>query len=326
MQAAALEQTLRDQPDDLAAWRAYGEWLQERGDVRGELIGLEQRHARTRPADRDGLEDQIAALVAEHQKSWDAALPPEVTVLARRHGFATKVAVQWSDDAPVVIEKVLRAPFVTGLRIGPTPEMDDDDDYGNYDDEDLYRGRKVDVSQHPQHPLVDAGALATLSLSRLTELDLSYLRIGALGAQALAVSAYFRAQASDAITLTPPAPPAPPGRIEELDLRYCFVGDSGLAALATSPCFAGVRRLHLQSNALTAAGMRSLHAFGHLEELDLRYNEIGPKGARALLAAPFAGSLRRLLLYRVDVSNSGVKLLASASHLPPALRSYWRSV
>jgi uncharacterized protein (TIGR02996 family) len=50
VQAAALEQTLRDHPDDLAAWRAYGEWLVERGDARGELIRLEQRHARTRAA------------------------------------------------------------------------------------------------------------------------------------------------------------------------------------------------------------------------------------------------------------------------------------
>jgi uncharacterized protein (TIGR02996 family) len=119
VQVAALEQTLRDHPDDPAAWRAYGDWLLERGDARGELISLEQRHARARPADRVALEQQIMALVAKHQKSWDAALPPEVSILARRYGFATKVAVEWSDDATVLIEQALRAPFVTGRRSCP---------------------------------------------------------------------------------------------------------------------------------------------------------------------------------------------------------------
>jgi len=321
-QNAPLEQTLRDRPDDLALWCSYGDWLLERGDARGELISLEQRHARARPADRDALEHQIAAVVAEHKKSWDAALPPGVTVLARRHGFATKVAVKWSDHAPVLIGQALREPFVTGLRIVPPPGPDNRREVDDWDENYArarMEGREVDFSRLST---VDAGALATLDLGRLSGLDLSYLRIGALGAQALAVSGFFRAQGSGATSL--PAPAAA-GRIEELDLRYSFVGDAGLAAIAASPVFSGVRRLHLQSNALSGAGVRSLHGFGRLEELDLRYNQIGAEGAQALAEAPFAGSLRRLLLYRSDVCDDGVSLLASAPRLPLALRSYWRS-
>ena len=123
--------------------------------------------------------------MAENEESRDAALPPGVTVLARRHGFATRVAVEWSDDAPVVIEQALRAPFVTGLRIGPPPAKKKRHDAA-YDWEREYaearmEGRDVDFSRLST---VDAGALATLNLGRLTELDLSYLPVGALGAAA----------------------------------------------------------------------------------------------------------------------------------------------
>ncbi|GAA4636686.1 hypothetical protein GCM10023196_087420 [Actinoallomurus vinaceus] len=309
MKAAALEQTLRDHPDDLASWRAYADGFLEQGDARGELIKLAQRHAQARPADRDALEHEMGALVKEHRRSWDAALPPGATVLARRHGFATKVAVEWSDSAPVLIEQVMRAPFVTALRIAPA--ADESEEYWEED---------VDEEPEPTPaPDLDTGALATLNIGRLVELDLSYLRIGAIGAEALAVSTYFRLEASDtASTAT--------RRLEALDLRYARIGDAGLAALAAPPFFSGVRRLHLQRNLLTAEGMRALHRFEGLAELDLRYNDIGAEGAQALLEAPFIGSLRRLQLYRADVGDDGAKMLASAQELPPALRSYWRSV
>lgn len=305
MRADFVERELWDRPDDVALWRVYGEWLTDRGDARGALIGLEQALARTRRGDRDGLERQIAAIVAEHEQDWDAELPDGVTAVARRHGFAAKISVQWSEEAPALIEPALRSRFVTGLRITQASADDDDDDAYGEDGE---------PAELP--PLAGIGALATLNLSRLTELDLSYLRLGKLGADALAVAAVFRGDPSA----------APVTSIENLDLRYCQLGDAGLAALTASPSFTGVRRLHLQSNGLTADGVRALHAFGRLTELDLRYNPIGAEGAAALLAAPFAGSLTRLLLYRGDVTDDGVRVLAGAPRLPPALRSYWRSV
>jgi uncharacterized protein (TIGR02996 family) len=329
MKIAALEQTLRDHPDDGASWLVYGDLLLERGDARGKLIRLEQRRVRTRPGDRDALDRQIAALVRRHRKSWDSTLPPGATVLSRRYGFATKIAVEWSDSAPVFIEQALRAaPFVTALRIAPPADeaVDSDEDYwDSLDDFD-----RADDSEPA--PSVETGALATLDLSRLVELDLSYLRIGALGAQTLAVSTYLRVEASDTgvgpeagSVAAAVAASTATRRVAELDLRYCRVGDTGLAALAASPTFNGARRLHLQRNALTVEGMRALHGFADLTELDLRYNAIGAEGVEALLAAPFIGSLKRLLLYRADASDVGAKMLATAPQLPPALRSFWRS-
>ncbi|WP_157878689.1 hypothetical protein [Streptomyces chattanoogensis] len=300
MEATALEELLREHPDDVDAWWAYGDSLRERGDARGKLIELERRRAyAVDAAEGKELADEIALLVAEHQESWDAELPPEVTVEARRHGFATKVAVEWSDEAPALIEEALRGRFVTALRIRPGDDPEGEE-WGH--EEEHY-----DENGPLTPPPIEADALATLRLGRIVALDLSYFRIGDPGAEALSAAASG-------------------GRIATLDLRYCAIGDAGLAALAASPNFAAVRRLRLQCNAVTGEGARSLGGFRHLTELDLRYNPIGEDGADALLAAPFVGSLTRLLLYRDDVSAAGVKKLASAPQLPTALRSYWRSV
>ncbi|MEV5573612.1 hypothetical protein AB0L06_26525 [Spirillospora sp. NPDC052269] len=268
------------------------------------MIRLERRRARVAPRRRGPLDRELAALEKRHRGGWDAGLPEKAVVLERRFGFAARVAVEWSDDAPVAIEQVLRSPFVTALRI-TSPEGGED-----YWDED--EGVDDDGDPVPAS-FVETGGLATLSVGRLAELDLSYLRIGALGARTLAVSSLLRSDVPDA-----------EGRLGVLDLRYCEVGNSGLRALADSPMFSGVHRLHLQRNSITADGVAALHRFEKLTELDLRYNEIGAEGVRTLLEAPFAGSLRRLLLHRADVGSDGAKLLAHAPQLPPALRVIWR--
>lgn len=309
MEIAVLEQALRQQPDDLGRWREYSDRLDGQGDARGALIRLDLRRRGLRRTDREAVDREIEALVAEHEPAWDAALPAGVTVLDRRYGFATKVAVQWSEDAPVLIAQALRDPFVTALRITARESREDDED-----DEHL-----EEVDAEPT-PVAGIGALAALDLGRLVELDLSYLRLAALGAEALAVASYLHLGPTD-----DPAT-ATAGRIETLDLRYCRIGDAGLAAIAASGCFGAVRRLHLQANRLTAAGASALGRFERLTELDLRYNPIGADGVRALLGTAFIGSVDRLLLYPGDVGDDGAKLLAHAAELPPALRSYWRCV
>jgi uncharacterized protein (TIGR02996 family) len=298
MNASALRRRLRDDPDDLASWLAYADHLQERGDARGELIRLEQRRAHARPAGPAAVRSRIDTLVEEHQQSWDAALPPGVTVLRRRYGFATKVAVTWSPGAPALIEHVLRDELVTALSIRP-----DDADVNEMDAEPDEFG---DVLM-PVFSADQAGPLAALDLGRLVELDLEYFPIGDVGARALAASLGR-------------------GRVRALDLRYCGLGDDGLATLAASPHFRELRTLRLQGNEITAAGVYALARFERLTELDLRYNPVGEEGVDALLTAPFVPSLKRLFLQRTDITDAGVRKLASASPLPPALRSLWRAV
>ncbi|MBT2228385.1 TIGR02996 domain-containing protein [Nonomuraea sp. NEAU-A123] len=300
MQVTAVEDALRAHPDDLASWRAYSDWLLEQGDARGTLIRLEQRLARTRPADRAAVEREIADLVAEHEDGWGDGLPATARVLARRYGFAAEVAVQWSDDVREVVEQVLRGRFVTTLRIAPNAATDEDDDWDE-DDDEWEDGPGAEAGSGR----LDMQFLDGLDVGRLVELDLSYLDLGPDGAEILAAS--LRTD-----------------RLRALELRYCRIGDAGLAALAASPYLGGLRRLHLQRNRVTAEGVRSLHRFPELTELDLRYNDIGEAGAEALLAAPFVGSLARLWLYDSDVGQDGVRKLARAANLPSELRSLWR--
>ncbi|ANP51395.1 hypothetical protein AVL59_18840 [Streptomyces griseochromogenes] len=298
-----MEQVLREDPDDLAAWRAYIDVLQEWNDPRGRLVELELHLAReVRHDEREALQREIDQLTQRHQESWDAELPEGVKAVARRYGFATKVAVDWSQQAPARIAEALRSRFVTALRIRPGTAAEEADaeywsDEPDYDENDM-------PLPPPPH---EAGALADVDFGGIRELDLSYFRIADPGAKSLAAAASA-------------------GRIETLDLRYCAIGSDGAAALATSGNFSDVRRLHLQYNRLTGDGVRALARFGRLEELDLRYNRIGADGAQALIEAPFTGSLKRLLLYRHDVSDAGAKKLASAPQLPTTLRSIWRSV
>ncbi|MEO3872768.1 TIGR02996 domain-containing protein [Nonomuraea sp. B12E4] len=301
MQVTAVEEALRADPDDLASWDAYSDWLLEQGDTRGTLIRLERRLARTRPADRPAVEREIADLVEKHEGGWDDGLPATAVVLDRRYGFATDVSVPWSAGVREVVEQVLSSRFVTTLRFGADNRASTDYEWDGEDDDEWEGGPPDEASSEG----LDLRLFDGLDTGRLVGLDLSYLHVGPDGAELLAGS--LRAD-----------------RLRVLELRYCRLGDAGLAALASSPYLSGVRSLHLQRNRVTAEGVRSLHRFSELTELDLRYNNIGEAGAETLLDAPFVGSLTRLWLYDSDVGEGGVRKLANAENLPSGLRSLWR--
>lgn len=79
----ALEAQIEDDPDDLAPYRVYSDWLQSRGDPRGELIAVQAELSRLRE-----LERASAALMREHREhflgplaqwQWDAGSPITAT-------------------------------------------------------------------------------------------------------------------------------------------------------------------------------------------------------------------------------------------------------
>lgn len=289
-----LEARLVDSPDDAATWQVYADWLLEREDPRGQLVQLEQRLTRSSGRDRVAVQQAIDALRAKHEATWRADLAAEVDVVGWRHGFVAAIAVPWNHDAPALVARSLALPtcrFVRMVRFTAPPTAGDEDDDGEDELEEL--------------PLVDAIALANLSLGRVTQLELAYLRIGDPGAQALA--------RSDSL-----------GSLLTLDLRYTAIGDAGLAAVV--PQLVNVQRLLLQRNAIGAAGVTALARadLPRLTELDLRYNAIGAEGAGALATAGFVGQLASLGLHLDDITTDGARLLASSA-LPAPLRSYWRS-
>lgn len=63
-----VEAALFANPEDTEAWAVYGDWLQTRGDVRGEIIAMELSKAHPDP--KDGLQDEIDALIRQNVEGW----------------------------------------------------------------------------------------------------------------------------------------------------------------------------------------------------------------------------------------------------------------
>ena len=76
--AAAFEAALRDNPDDLAGWCAYADWLTEQGDPRGEFMQVQlalEDESRTKD-ERDRLKEREKELLLAHEKEWLGELAP----------------------------------------------------------------------------------------------------------------------------------------------------------------------------------------------------------------------------------------------------------
>lgn len=76
----AFQKALQANPDDLAGWYAYADYLVEQGDPRGEFmqtqLALEDEN---RPKkDRDALKRKEAALLKKHEREWLGSLAPFV--------------------------------------------------------------------------------------------------------------------------------------------------------------------------------------------------------------------------------------------------------
>ncbi len=137
-----LEAAIFDDPDNLEAWGVYGDWLQEQGDPRGELVNLEVRLA----AGADSaLEARRDALLAEHTPAWlgkalgealEMEIDEPVIELEWKFGFLRSVRLRshWDYNGPDVVTN-LRAllklesfKFVHELKIGVT-DLEGDTDF-----------------------------------------------------------------------------------------------------------------------------------------------------------------------------------------------------
>jgi uncharacterized protein (TIGR02996 family) len=75
---AALEQALAENPDDLAAPMAYGDFLAEQGHPRGEFIQVQLalEDPTRRPEERRLLQQREKELLREHEREWLGELAP----------------------------------------------------------------------------------------------------------------------------------------------------------------------------------------------------------------------------------------------------------
>lgn len=146
------------------------------------------------------------------------------------------------------------------------------------------------------------------NLGQLEALDLAGNGLTAAAVKALAESAvlarlsYLDLTANDALGSAAAqelANWAHANQLKGLKLSRCHLGDEGVLALAMSDRLAGLTKLDVGSNGLTAASAHAVAASAHLAdltELDLRDNNLGPDGVQALLQSPHLGKVETLWL------------------------------
>jgi carbon storage regulator len=116
----AFLQAILEEPDDEGLRLIFADWLEERGDARGEFIHIQCRLAMLLPGDdgRDELEVREGALWAEHAEAWRAYLPPVLQSATFERGFVETIhltAIDFLDNA----EAIFAAAPVRRLRLAP---------------------------------------------------------------------------------------------------------------------------------------------------------------------------------------------------------------
>jgi uncharacterized protein (TIGR02996 family) len=304
-------------PDDDAPRLVYADWLDERGNPRGEFIRLQCALARLGPDDprRPALSERERLLSARHRAEWDRPLAGLADGWDYRRGFPDAAR----GTARLFLEKAGLL-----LRTAPVRELDVHDVSGLLTPlaQASWLERLRGLTVYASRNAAVAPALAgSPQVQRLEALRLGRNAIGDDGAAAIAGSPFL-------------------ARLRELDLGENRLGPAAAAALAASPHLGQVERLDLSGNALGADGARALvdssaltrlrrlrlarssigilqvvarsPGLARLEELDLGGNALGDAGVRDLTGSPHLSALRRLGLSGNDLSLDGLRDLAGA--------------
>lgn len=267
----ALEALIDAAPDDPRGYAVLGDWYQQRGDPRGELIALQLDPHRENRKWREREEALLftrglrIAQVQRAQWRW-GFVHTLLFELTRHKGWEAHL-----DDWPeVMLGRELGHPSCRFLR-----ELVVDASPG-----DLAL-RYLDA-----HPPRHLRALTCIS----NELDLSLFGPGLAGLEKLSVSAQL---------VTPAALPLP--RLASLALPLDTMSVAG-ARLVLGSVAASLEALVLTSpDALAAGDLEPAFELPALRALTVRSEHLGRGAVEALVAAPIAQTLETL-----DLSQSGI--------------------
>jgi uncharacterized protein (TIGR02996 family) len=282
----AFIQAIIESPDDESLRLIYADWLEERGDPRGEFIRVQCQLANSPEGDprRPELEARERDLLGTYEEQWAASVRPWVRTWRFQRGFVEDIKARLDTVLANVGNLFAAAPLrqVTFL----PPE---------------YKGPVKHVTFPPVfvEPLHRRLAAASPYLARMAAIDWAHTHIGDLGLAALANS-------------------PTPFRLSRLDLPQASIGDAGVQALADSPAFPRLTVLNLQWNSLgclAAESLASSASLTHLVELDLSHTEVGDRGVEALAASPNLKSLTDLHLAGTAFGNLAARALADAPYL-----------
>lgn len=307
-------------PDDDAPRLVYADWLDERGNPRGEFIRLQCALCRLTPDDprRPTLVERERLLLTRHRGEWDHQMSGLADGWDYRRGFADAAR----GTARLFLERGGQL-----LRTAPIRELEVHDVSGLLTPLaqapwlDRLRGLTVFASRNPavaptlarspqvkslhslrlaRNAIGDGGAAALAGspyLGQLRELDLAENRLGPPAARALAASSCLR-------------------MVESLDLSGNAVGADGARTLIASSILTRLTRLRLARNSVGFAKvLADSPGLDRLEELDLSGNELGDAGVRDLAGSPHLTRLRRLGLSGNDLSVNAVRELSASAGL-----------
>jgi uncharacterized protein (TIGR02996 family) len=288
-----------ENPDDDGLRLMYADWLEERGDPRGEFIRVQVALAGMPEHDprRGELEARERALLKGHRDEWLGPLR-ELAEDQQFHpgaqfcrGFVAELTVK----ASVFLEEAER----------------------------LFRSAPV-----RRVCLLNAGDLVWQLancpfLARLTGLGFWFSPIDVTGLQFLLASPYFGKLKELELVgadfglagVRALAGWSSLARLTKLDLGATHVSDDAVEALAASPYVRNLQWLGLSNNSVGVAGARTIASspqFANLTGLELSYNYgFGDAGCEALAASPHLRLLSRLALSESEVRDRGVRALAT---------------
>lgn len=278
------------QPGDDAPRRAFADWLDRRGDVRGEFIhlqcqlaGLAEDDPRVGPfrlreetllhTRRPELLGPLADLPLDAR--FERGLVASVTLAGRTfleaaptlfaHAVLREVCLK---DAGALLPALVQLPELARLeRLWLT-----------FNDIDPAGGRALAGSPY---------------LGKLRTLNLGHNRLGDEGLMALASSAGLPA-------------------LRHLWLAANGIGDAGVQGLARSPLLGRLETLRLNGNCIGDAGVQALADSQHaarLVGLHLGKNPFGDAGATALAETPYLNGIQWLVVKKAKLTEQGEKAL-----------------
>jgi uncharacterized protein (TIGR02996 family) len=264
----AFVREILEHPDDDAPRLIYADWLEERGDPRGEFIRVQCALARLPTGDphREPLALRERRLLLAHADEWRAELPVLGGIVwgALARGFMDSIHVQHLKELEKQAAKVfsvapVQAVYLTRLndtevrrlmRWGPIQRL---------------RGLHLGVTGLRDQAIEKLAA--SPALANFTWLALPINALGSAALRALAGSAHAH-------------------RLTSLDLAYNQIGNTGVEALARSRNLPNLKELILHHNDVHSIGVHALVDSPYaqqLELLDLRHNDIVEPGRRLLM-------------------------------------------
>jgi uncharacterized protein (TIGR02996 family) len=320
----ALESALREDPDDLAAHAAYGDYLHEQGDPRGDFIQTQiaLEDASLSPRRRQELEARERELLAKHREEW---LGP-MHVLFGRTGQSRKdtlpFGLSWVDYGgftyrfsrgwltSLTLDQINRQ-VLEALRQCPTIGLLRDFGFNNDDFEEPaiddvgelpFLGTLSKFRIGPIYPLcpIDGEGIgaAIAKMPRLEELHLC--------AHDVEVREVF-------------ALPMPNLRL----LRANHLHEYPLEVIGDNPTLGNLVQLSCHPHSHEGDGdayvtaesfsrmVRSSH-LNSLSHLELYLSTIGDEGVRALVESGLLRQLRVLDLWSGTVTDDGARMLAAS--------------